>query len=181
MKNTRGDQITVQIAGSGDITVNSAVTGLPTVTYTNVNATSDVNPTATLSGTDTKLNLAPCSTGSATPTPTPTPSPTPTPETPDEDPPCALTVSPTSISGLPRHGGGSAPLSVTVNQPGTIIKTVNTNLKAITSSQETVTASGGATISYTITSTTNSWGTSYPIKFEFSNCSPVTVNVGVIK
>lgn len=181
MKNARNEQLTVQIAGSGDITVNSSITGLPTVTYTNVNSTSDINNAATLSGTDTKLNLSPCSTTSATPTPTPTPSPTPTPETPDEDPPCSLAASPASISGLKRKGGSTATLSVTVNQPGTIVKTVNTNLTATTSSSETVTSSSGATISYTIKSTTNSWGSSYPIKFEFADCSPVTVNVGVVK
>lgn len=182
LKNTRNDKLVVQVAGSGDITVNSTVTGLPTVTYANVNTTADVNPTATLSGSDTKLNLSPCSTVSATPTPTPTPTPVAqaTPEATPEDPPCSLAASPAVIDSLKRKGGGTAALALTVNQPGTIDKTVNSNLTATTASSETVTASGGATLSYTVKSDTNSTGT-FPIKFEFSNCSPVTVNVTVVK
>lgn len=184
MKNTRNEQLIVQIAGSGDITVNSAVTGLPTITYTNVNASSDVNPSATLTGTDTKLNLSPCSTSSATPTPTATPTATPTPSaTPEatpEDPPCSLTVNPTSISSLKRKGGGTASLSVIVNQPGTIVTTVNSNLELTTSYSQVITASSGGTVGYSVQSGNNSQGT-FPIKFEFSNCSPVTVNVTVIK
>jgi Tfp pilus assembly protein FimT len=184
MKNARSDQMIVQIAGSGDISVNSAVTGLPTVTYANVNTTADVNPSATLTGADPKLNLSPCGTTSATPPPTPTPSPTPTPDAdapPDEDPPCSMTASPTVITGVQRKGGSTASLAITVNRDGTIVKTVNSNLTATTASSEVITASGGATITYTVKSSTNTWGSSYPIKFEFSNCSPVTVNVGVIK
>jgi hypothetical protein len=81
---------------------------------------------------------------------------------------------------LKRRGGGSASLSITVNQPGMIVKTVDSNLTLTTSSSETVTASGGATLSYTVKSSTNSTST-FPIKFEFANCSPVTVNVSVVK
>jgi Tfp pilus assembly protein FimT len=180
MKNARNEQLIVQIAGSGDITVNSSVTGLPTVTYANVNATSDVNPSATLTGTDTKLNLSPCSTSSATPTPTPTPVATPTPESTPEDPPCSLAASPTSISNLTRKGGSTASLSVIVNQPGTIVTTVNSNLTLTTTYSQVITSSSGGSVSYTVKSNNNSTGT-FPIKFEFSNCNPVTVNVGVVK
>lgn len=182
MKNTRNEQLIVQIAGSGDITVNSAITGLPTVTYANVNATADVNPSATLTGTDTKLNLSPCGTNSATPTPTPTPTATatPTPEATPEDPPCSMTASPTTIVDLQRKGGGTASLSVIVNQPGTIATTVSSNLTLTTSYSQVITSSSGGTVGYTVKSNNNSTGT-FPIKFEFSNCSPVTVNVTVVK
>lgn len=180
MKSTRSEKLVVQIAGSGDITVNSAGTGLPTVTYSNVNATADVNPSATLSGTDSKLNLSPCSTTSATPTPTPTPAPTPTPEAAPEDPPCSLTASPSVITSLKRRGGGTASISVTVNQAGTVEDTVGSNLTATAASSETITSTSGGTVSYTVKSVNNSTGT-FPIKFDFSNCSPVTVNVTVVK
>jgi Tfp pilus assembly protein FimT len=180
MKNTRNEQLVVQIAGSGDITVNSAIEGLPTVSYSNVNATSDVNPSATLTGSDTKLNLSPCGTSSATPTPTPTPVATPTPESTPEDPPCSLAVSPASISNLTRRGGSTASLSAIVNQPGTIVTTVSSNLTLTTTYSQVITSSSGGTVSYTLKSNNNSTGT-FPIKFEFSNCSPVTVNVGVVK
>ncbi|HEV7893736.1 MAG TPA: hypothetical protein VGP08_24180 [Pyrinomonadaceae bacterium] len=174
LKNARNEKLAVQIAGSGDITVNSSVSGLPNVNYSNVNKTADVNPTATLSGSDTKVNLSPCSTISATPTPTPTPEATP------EDPPCSLTPSPAEITDLKRKGGGTATLSVTVNQPGTIDKTVNPNLTATTASSETITSSGGATIGYTVKSGNNSTG-KFPIQFAYSNCNPVTVYVTVVK
>ncbi len=64
MKNDRSDQLVVQVAGSGDITVNNTITTLPTVTYNNVNSTSDVSQSAALTGTDTKFNLSPCGSSS---------------------------------------------------------------------------------------------------------------------
>jgi Tfp pilus assembly protein FimT len=188
MKNDRNEQLVVQVAGSGDITVNSSITGLPTVTYANVNSTSDVNPSATLTGTDTKLNLSPCGTTSATPTPTatpsytPTPTPTPTPEATPENPPCSLTVSTTGTNSLKRKGGGSAYVMVTVNTPGTIVVTPSSNLDVTTTDSQVITASVGGTVSYVVKSNSNSQGT-FTIKFELqnSNCSPQTVNVTVVK
>lgn len=188
MKNSRSDRLTVQIAGSGDITVNSAITGLPTVSYTTVSATSDVNPSATLTGTDTKLNLSPCGTMTTTPTPTPTPAtptPTPTPDTGggDDTPPdlpCSLAASATTLS-VQRKNGSTASLSIMVNKPGTIIKTVDANLTATPGSTETVTSSSGGTVSYSVKAPVNTWNATFPIKFEFLNCSPVTVNVSVTK
>jgi len=180
IKNARNEQASVQIAGSGDITVNSAISTVPNVNFTNVNATDGVNPTATLGGEDIKLNLSPCGSPSATPEPTPTPEATPTPETPDEDPPCSMTPSPASITNLKRKGAGTASLSILVNQPGTVEKTVSSNLTATTSGSETVTSATGTTLSYTVKSATNSTGT-FPIRFEYADCSPVTVNVTVVK
>jgi hypothetical protein len=97
-----------------------------------------------------------------------------------EDPPCSLAASPVEITSLKRKGADTAALAVTVNQPGTIDKTVNSNLTATTASAETVTASSGATISYTVKSANNSTG-KFPIQFTYSNCSPVTVYVTVVK
>ncbi len=191
MKNAANEQLVVQVAGSGDITVNSAVTGLPTVTYANVNSTSDVNPSATLTGTDTKLNLSPCGTNSATPTPTATPMATPTPTatpTPDAtpvdppDPPCSLTVSASGTDSLKRRGGGTAYVTATVNTAGTLLATPASNLDVSTTDSQVITAARGGTVNYVVTSNSNSQGT-FTIKFELlnSNCSPQTVNVTVIK
>jgi Tfp pilus assembly protein FimT len=189
MKNAANEQLVVQVAGSGDITVNSAVTGLPTVTYANVNSTSDVNPSATLTGTDTKLNLSPCGTTSATPTPTPTtPTPTPTPTPPPDDPvdppdpPCSLTVSTTGTGALKRKGGGTAYVTATVNTAGTLLATPASNLSVTTTDSQVITAARGGTVNYTVKSNSNSQGT-YTVKFELLNstCSPQTVNVTVIK
>ena len=180
MKNTRNEQISVQIAGSGDITVNSSISTLPNVNYTNVNSTAEVNPAVVLSGNDNKLNLSPCGTTSATPEPTPTPEATPTPEETPETPPCQMTPSTFQITGLKRKTGTTT-LSLTVNQPGTIEKTVNPNLEVTTTSQENVTSSTGATISYTVKSVTNTWGGPFAIRFAFADCDQKTVNVTVIK
>ena len=184
MKNTRSDQLVVQIAGSGDITVNSTVGGLPTVDYANVNASADVNPSATLTGNDNKLNLSPCGTVSATPTPTPTPAATPeaTPESTPEDPPCQLTVSPTKVDDLPKNGGGQATVTATVNGPGTIVASPDKdgNLTVTTTASQIITASTGGSVAYTVKSKTNAKNITVPIKFEFSNCSPVSVDVSVV-
>ena len=182
MKNTRNEQVSVQIAGSGDITVNSSISTLPNVNYTNVNTTAEVNPAVVLSGNDNKINLSPCGTTSATPEPTPTPTPPPAgdDDTPPPDPPCTMTPSTFQITGLKRKTGTTT-LTVTVNQPGTIEKTVNPNLEVTTTSQENVTSSTGATISYTVKSVTNTWGGPFPIRFAFADCDQKTVNVTVAK
>lgn len=180
MKNTRNEQVSVQIAGSGDITVNSSISTLPNVNYTNVNTTAEVNPAVVLSGNDNKLNLSPCGTTSATPEPTPTPVATPTPEETPETPPCQMTPSTYQITDLKRKTGTTT-LTLTVNQPGTVEKSVNPNLQLTTTSQENVTSPSGATISYTVKSVTNTWGGPFSIRFAFADCDQKTVNVNVIK
>jgi hypothetical protein len=58
---------------------------------------------------------------------------------------------------------------------------VDSNLSATPGSSETITSSSGATISYDVKSTSNTWNATFPIKFEFLNCSPITVNVTTTK
>lgn len=176
LKNDRSDQMVVQVAGSGDISVNTSVTSLPTVTYASVNSTVDVNPSATLAGNDNKLNLSPCGTTSVVPG-----------GSGGGGGPCttctqqcvagSITTSTAYISDLKRNGGNTRTVTVTVTGPGTITVSPDASLSVSPSAAQTITASSGGAVTYTIRSVTKS--TSYfTVRFSYSNCTTsVTVRV----
>ncbi|HYY97236.1 MAG TPA: hypothetical protein VE642_01525 [Pyrinomonadaceae bacterium] len=171
-KNDRGEKLVVQVAGSGDISVNASVTTLPTVTYTSVNSTADVNPSATLTGNDVKVNLSPCGTTSSVPV--------------SGGPPptyiCvagSITPSTTYISDLRRNGGNTRTVTITVTGPGTITASPDPNLSISPSAAQTITSSSGGSVTYTIRSVTRSTSI-FTVKFYYSNCT-VSVNVRVTK
>lgn len=177
-KNDRSDRLIVQVAGSGDISVNSAITGLATVGYTNVNATSDVNPSATLSGNDTKLNLSPCGSTSTVPGGG---------SCTNCSQGCAAgTITPSTIyiSDLKRNGGNTRTVTMTVTAAGNITAVPDSsgNLSVSPSAAQSITASSGGAVTYTIRSITKSMGT-FSVKFYYSSCNnaAVTVNVKVTK
>jgi Tfp pilus assembly protein FimT len=179
MKNSQGNMLKVQVAGSGDITVNSSVSSVPTVTYSNVSATADIAPSTAITGTDTKLNLSPCD---ATTTATTTGGTTTTTTT--VPPPVAVC----STGGLSlnkglitvrRNGASSDTVAVTVGASGTIVPVVPSNLTLTPSSSPTVPATTGGTVTYTVRSNNKTRGT-FAVKFTFSNCTPATLNVKVI-
>ncbi len=173
MKNDRSDQLVVQVAGSGDITVNNTITTLPTVTYNNVNSTSDVSQSAALTGTDTKFNLSPCGSssggggggsGGTVPTPTVT---------------CTagtLTAS-TGYITIRRNGGSTGSVTISVTGSGTITATPDANLRATPSSQNIGSSSGGSA-TFAISSITRTRG-NFNLKFNYGTCSPATVYVKV--
>ena len=181
LKNDRSDRLVVQVAGSGDISVNSAITGLPTVEYANVNATADVNPSASLTGTDTKLNLSPCGTSSTVPSGgggggggggTGG---------------CAagsFSTSTNYISDLKRNGGNTRTVTVTATAPGSITFSADTNSLSITTTgQPNFTSPSGGSVTYTVKSISKTIAT-LPIKFYYSSCSTSTaqtVNVKITK
>ena len=175
MRNERSDQLTVQVAGSGDITVNNAVTNMPTVTYTTVSSTADVVPTATLTGGDTHLNLSPCGVsggggggggGGTTPPP---PTVTCTAGT--------MTLS-TAYVQVSRNGGSTQTVNITVNAPGTINASPDSNLR-VTPSTQTFSSSSGGTATFTVASINKNKGT-YSVKFNFATCTPATLYVKVV-
>jgi Tfp pilus assembly protein FimT len=173
-KNDRSERLVVQVAGSGDISVNSAVTGLPTITYANVNATSDVNPSAILSGNDNKLNLSPCGTSSTVPSGGACTNCTQG---------CAggsITPSTVYVSDLKRNGGNTRTVTMTVTAAGTIYASPDSgsNISISPSSSQTISASTGGVITYTLRSVTRSTST-FPIKFTYSTCSTASVTVYV--
>jgi len=176
MKSSQGNTLKVQVAGSGDITVNSEVSSVPTVSYTPVSPTSDIAPNTTITGFDTKLNVSPCdatspsSPGGPSPTSPPTPAGV-----------CStgtLTLNKGYIT-IRRNGGSTDTAVVTVTAPGTIAPIVPSNLTVTASSSQTISASTGGAVSYTIRSNDRTRGT-FAVKFNFSNCTPVTLNVKVV-
>ena len=180
-KNDRNEKIVTQIAGSGDISVNSSVTGLPTITYATVNSTSDVNPSATLTGTDTKCNLSPCGATTSSTTCETTSASSPPPQQ------CTagtLTPSTTYISDLKRNGGNTRTVTISVTGPGTISLTPDStgNVSVISPASpttQTISSSSGGAVTYTLKSVTRSQGT-FTLKFSYSNCN-TSVNVRVTK
>jgi Tfp pilus assembly protein FimT len=177
-KNDRSDKLIVQVAGSGDISVNSSVNTLPTVTYSNVNSTSDINPSATLTGNDNKMNLSPCGTSSSVPS---TGSCTNCTQT------CtggSVTPSVNYISDLKRNGGNTRTVTLTTTASGTISVSSDSssNLSVSPSAAQVISSSSGGSVTYTIRSTTKSTGT-FALKFNYSTCSnlSVTINVKVTK
>lgn len=178
LKNDRGDRVAVQIAGSGDITVNSGGTNVPVVSYTPVSATADVNPTAALYGDNEKMNLCPCNTTCTGGTTTGGGGGPPPPQQ------CIagqMTPSTTYISDLRRNGLNTRTVTISVTGPGTITITPDStgNLSVSPSATQNITSSSGGSVAYTIRSVTKSVGT-FNVTFSYSNCS-TTVTVKVTK
>lgn len=170
MKNRQNDMLKVQVAGSGDITVNNNVTSVPSITVGSVSATADIAPNTTAVGSDTRLNTSPCSSTSST-TSTTTATVTAT---------CSagtLSASPQQIT-IRRNGSTTGTLTATVTAPGTLAAVPDSNLSVTTTSPQTLNGSSGGSVSYTVRSLNKTRGT-FPVKFTFSNCAPATVYVKV--
>ncbi|MFN2455163.1 MAG: Tfp pilus assembly protein FimT/FimU [Pyrinomonadaceae bacterium] len=161
MKNSNSTQSAVQVAGSGDITIDSDVSTPAALTYTNVNSTSDISSSAVVTGGGTHLGVNPCGTAGGGGTP------------PSSTAPCG-----TMFSDLPvpirRNGGSTTTVNITVSSIGTLTATPNSNL-SVTPATRNVTASG--TYSFTIASITRTRGT-FPVVFS-NPCTSVTVYVKV--
>jgi type II secretory pathway pseudopilin PulG len=187
MRNTLNETSVVQVAGSGDITINNVATSLPTVTYANVSSTADVSSDAALTGPDMKLNLSPCGTSvmggiGGTPTPTPTPvggaTPTPTPvATPTPAPPQVTIVLSTNSLSVGKNRRSTGTFSVTVNGAGIIVMEPNSNL-SVSPLTRVVTSTTGGTFSFSVVSVNNSRST-FPVRVTFSNADPRTLYVQV--
>lgn len=172
LKNSNNETTSLQVMGSGDVTVDSAVSTPANVNYSTVNASDDVVTTATVNGSIMPNNLSPCGTtggggggGGAGPVGT-----------------CAGggTISPNpGFVSIRRNGGSTATVNVTVNQAGTITATPNSNL-SVTPTTLSVTSSSGGTFSFTISSITRNRTGSSLFSVGFSNpCSSTSVQVKV--
>jgi len=171
LKNTRNDLATVQVAGSGDITLNNSAGSLPNVNYTNVNQSADVVGSIVIKGDDTRLNLSPCNSsgaagggggGGGIPPPTVTCNST------------TLSLSDGLVS-IRRNGASSSTVTATVSASGTVTVTPDPNLSVTPASRGFLSSGSG---SFTITSVTRTRGT-FPVKFNFSTCTPATLYVKV--
>lgn len=170
MQNSNNVRSTVQVAGSGDVTVD---TGIPTpapVTVTNVNTSADVATSTVVTGNFSHFELNPCSvsggSGGTTVPPTAT------------CPGGSISSNIGSVS-IRKNGGSTASVSITVTGPGTISAAANSNLQ-VTPATRSVTSSSGGTFSFTISSITRLRASNPPFTVVFSNpCSSLTIYVTV--
>jgi len=173
LTNERGDITVVQVAGSGDITVNrSAITTISNVTYTNVNSTSDISPSMVLNGNATPLNVTPCGSGGVGLT-----------GSGGTVPPPVVTCTGSTMSlstgyvTIRRNGGSTQTINVTVTAAGTISATPDSNL-SVTPATRSVSSSSGGTYTFTVSSVSKTRGT-FAVQFNFATCSPATLYVKV--
>jgi type II secretory pathway pseudopilin PulG len=162
---TGGLQSWVDVSDAGDVTVNSDVDILPTVSYGTVSTTSGIAPTTVVSGTGTHNNALDCSvsgTGTAGP-----------PVTGDGSGGCKLTVNPSSLS-IKKNGGGTGSIVVSSNNSGTVTTSSPTNLR-LSPSPQSIAANASATFS--VTSLNSTRGT-FAVNFT-SPCTTVTTLVKV--
>lgn len=170
LQNSKGNQATVDISASGDVTVDSDLETTPTVTTnTNVNQTVDIYSDATVKGTTAPatISMSDCSAvdvGSGTGI-TGTGS----------SPSCKLTMSPSSTS-VKKSGGTTQTLTASVIAAATVTASAPSNLR-ITPASQSVAANG--TTTFTVQSLNNTRG---KFKVTFSaGCTSVDVMVTVTK
>lgn len=164
--NDRGDQASVSVGGSGDVTVNSTVSSTPTINYATVNENANVVSSATVGGGTTKLNLDPCSSSGGGTITVPPPTVT-----------CSgiswsLNVGSVSVR---KNGLSTGSVTATVPGAGTITTSPDPNL-SVSPSSRTFSTSGSQ--SFTVSSTTKTKGT-FPIYFYFTCSTPAVLYVQV--
>lgn len=170
MQNSNNVRSTVQVAGSGDITIDTGISAPAAVTIANVNTSADVIASAVVSGSDPQFELNPCSVsgGGGTYIPPPVAS-----CVGGEIRPDVGTVS------IRKNGANTATVNITVTGPGTITAAPNTNLQ-VTPASRSVTSSTGGTFSFSIKSITKTRASNPPFTVVFTNpCNSVTIYVTV--
>ena len=175
LKNSDGRTSNIQISGSGDITINNTATNLPNVSYTSVNAVTDVSSTASITGQGSRVNLAPCGTSGGSGGTIPPPVST-------GGGGCSMSLAPTTgLLTIRRNGGSTATFTATVNGPGTIAIAPDPNL-SVTPATVNVTSNSGGTFTFTVRSInkTRSGASPFPVRVSFSSCSPLNMYVKVV-
>jgi len=167
MQNSGGDQTWVDVSDAGDVTVNSDVDVLPTVSYANVNSTSDISSGTVVSGSTVRSNSVYCGgTGSGVAAP---------PITGNGSGGCSMTANPSAVTIQKNNGStGTIAVSTTVSGNFTITPSGASNL---TLSPTSKTISGGDSTNFTVKSNNKTRGT-FAVNFS-SSCTTVTVSVKV--
>ena len=152
--------LSVDVSGSGDVTVENQLPSLPNVSYTNTNSTSDVNVRAGVSGTTVPdnspcLDVAGVMEGDSGP------------------PSCAIHSDKTTLY-IKKNGGATGSVSISMSPPSLITVTKPSNL-TVSPTSASVTSAG---TTFLITSTNTLRG---PFNVTFaSQCgSALTVRVNV--
>jgi Tfp pilus assembly protein FimT len=170
MQNQDNNRSTVQVAGSGDVTIDSTAATPASATITNINSSADIASSTVVNGTGSHPELNPCSVNGGGGTYIP--------------PPVATCVGGQiqpdvgSVS-VRKNGGSTATVNVTVTGPGTINAMANSNLR-VTPSAQSVSSSTGGTFAFTISSITKVRASNPPFTVVFSNpCNSFTIYVTV--
>ena len=166
MQNPYGETSSLAVTSSGDITVNSNVGATVSPgTYSNVNQTTDVASSATVSGATPASATNPCGAAPVAVTPPPSSAP----------PGCSAFTLDTSLVTIRRNGGSTAAFTATATTLADVIRVYQsdgrTNLEFLPAASQSVSA--GGTKTYTVRSRNNSKGL-FPIKF-VSACSASNV------
>lgn len=169
MQNISGDQSWVDVSDAGDVTVNSDVDILPTVSYSNVSSTGDIYSQTVVNGTGVHNNSVDCGgggNGGST-------SSTPISGTGASG--CKVTASPSSLS-IKKGGGSTGTVSITYTGSGSVTVTPSGPIN-LQITPTTKTLSNNGTANFSIVSTNNTRGT-FAVNFA-SSCTTVTVAVKV--
>lgn len=168
VQNTEGEQSWVDVSDAGDVTVNSDVDVLPTVSYTTVNTTSDVATGTVSTGTAVHNNTADCGGGGGSSVVSP-------PITGTGGGGCSMTANVSALT-IKKNGGntGSVTLSTVGSGTFTISSSTTSNL---TISPATRTVAGGGSTTFSITSNNKTRGT-FAVNFS-SSCTTITITVKV--
>jgi len=170
--NVAGHQTTIDVTGSGDVTVDSDIQQIATVSHTNVNQTVDIYTDATVKGTTAAPTISATDCSGVTVGPVGGPiggggggggAGTPV---------CSLIADPGAISI--RKNGGTGTVNISVGATATVSVTGTSNLQ-FTPSSQTVTTSG--TTAFTVKSLNNTRGT-FTITFT-NGCTATDVLVTV--
>jgi len=164
-QNASGAQSWVDVSDAGDVTVNSDVDVLPSVSYATVSTTAGIAPVTVTSGTGTHNNTLDCdssTSGASGPPVTGTGSGG-----------CNLTINPSSVS-IKKGGGSSGSVVVSANTAGTVVTSAPTNITVSPASQA---ISAGGTVTFSLTSNNRTRGT-FAANFGTS-CTTVTTLVKV--
>ena len=161
VSDTMDHGLSVDVSGSGDVTVENQQPTLPNVTYTNnVNSSDSINTRLIVSGTSTTDNT-PCMdlSGGGVGVDAGTPS-------------CTIHVNSSSIS-IKKNGGGTGSVLISMNNPSLVVATFPSNLTVSPASQN---VSNGQTFSIVSKNTLRG---PYNVTFTSQCGSSVTVKVNV--
>lgn len=165
LQNFRGNQSWVDVSDAGDVTINSDVNVLPSVSYATASTTSDVAPSMVVTGAAAHNNTADCPAGSGGAAGPPI--------TGSGSGGCTVGANPSSLS-IKKNGAGTGTITISPNSTGLVTVSGPINL-AISPTSKNITAGGSASFSVTSTNTTR--GT-FAVNFS-SPCTTVTVLVSV--
>lgn len=127
IKNTAGEGLSVDVSGSGDVTVENQLPALPSISYTNMNASSDVNLRTAVSGS-TAVDNSPCVSVAGTH------------EVSSGPPNCAIHLDKNAIY-IKKNGGATGSVRVTMSNTSLVVVTKPSNL-TVSPTTSTVSSSG---------------------------------------